>query len=655
MTICSVCGHEFPSDAPFCGDCGAPLGNTDDRAHLVGRRIADRYLVKSVVAEGGMGVVYRAEQTLGSTVRSVAIKVLLPELARDPVVVSRFQRECGVIAQLEHPNTVRVYDFGRTPDGILFIAMEFVNGRALADVMNGAPLPTSRVLNVLRQVCSALDEAHEQGVVHRDLKPENIVLIERTGHHDFVKILDFGIAARARQGTEPETKLTQQGIVLGTPPYMSPEQFTGEPLDRTSDVYSLGIIAWEMLTGKLPFEAESPWQWAHLHMTEEPGAPAVPLAPSILTALKRALSKDRTKRPATATQFWDLLAAQPSEPVSVAIASTQPPGPLVVEPSAAASARGVNTTQPDLKVAGSPGWPRGTVLDDAPRVSLDGQAASAVPVRAVAQSTQLGQPRIAANVPVVPPVRRSGGARSVLIALLVLGLLAAAGGIVWALSGTYPFRSPEPVSSVLATAPEAPVTEVTPVAPPIPLPTVSSSAIPLPPQPRPTPVGPASTVVVQPSATVPTLGPVPLGLPTVSGIPSNWSVLPPLQVPFPTLPTPATVSAPPASQPPPQSVPPAATTAPNPPVDTRASCQQAEQLASSNLSAAVAAYQTCASGGNANEARRARITIADAAQRQTRNLVGRGQCAQAQQVIATVTPIGAHQPALAEYNKSNCR
>ena len=194
--------------------------------------------------------------------------------------------------------------------------MEFVAGRALSDVLlKEGKLSSDRVIQILRQICGALDEAHQLGIVHRDLKPDNIILTPRAGEQDFVKVLDFGIAARTESADAAhEQKLTQQGTVLGTPPYMSPEQFTGKPLDRRSDVYSLGVMAYEMLTGKLPFDAETPWQWATQHMTAQPrpfevAAPQIHIADGMRQAILRSLSKEADQRQAGAGQFFAELSA----------------------------------------------------------------------------------------------------------------------------------------------------------------------------------------------------------------------------------------------------------------------------------------------------------------------------------------------------------
>jgi eukaryotic-like serine/threonine-protein kinase len=309
---CDACGHSNVDGARFCANCGGlmPVEPEKGQDAMIGQLIGGRYRVTGVLGEGGMGIVYVGEQQMGSTVRKVAIKTLHHHLSKDPAVLARFHRECGTVAQLEHPNTIKFYDFGATADGTLYIAMEFVAGKALADIVQQGPMAPDRVIKIMRQVCGALDEAHMQGIIHRDLKPENIVLADRAGETDFVKVLDFGIAARTESAdAQKEAKLTQQGMVLGTPPYMSPEQFTGKALDARSDIYSLAVMSYEMLTGKLPFEADTPWQWATQHMTAQPipfevSAPAKHLPDGMRKAILRGLSKDREQRPTTAREFF---------------------------------------------------------------------------------------------------------------------------------------------------------------------------------------------------------------------------------------------------------------------------------------------------------------------------------------------------------------
>jgi len=157
---CSACGHENEHSAKFCGSCGCDLSSDSERPNLVGTTIVNRYKIRRLIATGGMGVVYEAEQSLGEFHRTVAIKMLLPELSHDQTVVSRFSRECGIVAQLTHQNTVRVYDFGTAEDGTLYIAMEYVRGRSLAEAISNGPIPVSRALNIVEQICHALHEAH---------------------------------------------------------------------------------------------------------------------------------------------------------------------------------------------------------------------------------------------------------------------------------------------------------------------------------------------------------------------------------------------------------------------------------------------------------------------------------------------------------------
>ena len=278
---------------------------------LVGQTVAGKYKIVKQLGEGGMGCVYLAEQQLGSTARKVALKTLHKHLSHDPSIKARFDREAGTVAALEHPNTIQVYDFGTMEDGTLYLVMEFVQGRSVADILekDGA-MPPERVAFIMKQVCGSLEEAHGHGIVHRDLKPDNVVLCEKAGQKDWVEVLDFGIAKRSSEHDPNEAKLTQQGMVLGTPPYMSPEQFTGQPVDLRSDIYALGVMAYEMLTGRYPFEANTAWEWASKHMTEpprpieqQPLGPNVP--PAQKAAIERALAKNKDERFASVREFYE--------------------------------------------------------------------------------------------------------------------------------------------------------------------------------------------------------------------------------------------------------------------------------------------------------------------------------------------------------------
>jgi serine/threonine-protein kinase len=336
-----------------------------------------------------MGRVYTAEQQMGTTVRKAAVKTLLAQYAKDKEVHARFMRECGTVAELEHPNTIKVYDFGQTPTGELYIAMELLSGQSLeATLEQGGPLPPERVDRIVGQVCGSLQEAHEKGIIHRDLKPANIYLTTRGAETDIVKVLDFGIAKRGGAASKHEAKLTQQGKILGTPPYMSPEQFKGSELDARSDIYSLGVMTYEMLVGRLPFDADTPWAWATQHMTAQPFPfETVPLGAQVPEKMKaavmRALSKDREQRQPSAAEFFEELTLGTAGPRLSAVRLTAPSassGTAMMSGPAGAPATAQGKTQvgePLFPVAGGPTpAPMRTVVD-APALTPMGVSAGA--------------------------------------------------------------------------------------------------------------------------------------------------------------------------------------------------------------------------------------------------------------------------------------
>jgi serine/threonine-protein kinase len=321
---CGQCGEQLQSGAHFCGQCGAPADAPVPS--VVGQTIAGRYRLLRQVGEGGMGTVYEAEQTLGSSVRAVAVKLLRPEWSHDPSVKARFHREAATVARLEHFNTVRIYDFGATDTGTLYIVMEFLHGRSLQSVLDeqGA-LPAERVLHLVRQAAASLDEAHRLGIVHRDLKPDNFLLLDSyASQRDVVKLVDFGIAKGEATPGSSTTKLTEFGAFVGTPGYMSPEQFIGGGASPQSDVYSLGTTTYQMLAGRLPFEAETVMQWAQAHLNTtppplEPHNAAGPIPEAMRAAVSRALSKSPAHRQASAIEFARELAG---EVIDAAVRST---------------------------------------------------------------------------------------------------------------------------------------------------------------------------------------------------------------------------------------------------------------------------------------------------------------------------------------------
>jgi len=255
-----------------------------------------------------MGAVYKAEQPEMN--RFVAIKILHPKYVSRPDLVSRFRREARAMSHLSHPNTARVYMYGQLEDGACYIVMEYLEGKNLAQITRAeGMLKAARAVNIMVQVCGALEEAHRQGMVHRDLKPENIFLTSQGGIADFPKVLDFGLAKVTQREMRPGSLiLTQEGMVFGTPEFMSPEQARGQQLDARSDIYSLGCILYEMLTGKLPFDAAQPMDYLALQIRGTPiplgeRIPNLKLPVGLDVVVMKTIEKEPDKRHASAADF----------------------------------------------------------------------------------------------------------------------------------------------------------------------------------------------------------------------------------------------------------------------------------------------------------------------------------------------------------------
>ena len=269
-------------------------GPASVRDSLIGQTIEGRYKVEALLGEGGMGLVYRARHTaLGKT---LAIKVLRPDVSKDDEVLQRFKQEAQSASNIGNQHIVDVSDFGVTPNGATYFAMEFLDGVDLITAVDESKkMKADRVVHIGKQLCRALGAAHDAGIVHRDLKPENVYLIRRNGDDNFVKVLDFGIAKVADSGT----RLTRAGEVFGTPHYMSPEQSGGKEVDHRTDIYALGVMFYEMLTGQVPFDADNMMGILTKHMYEDPIPPTVrePMIPDGLEAVVlKCLAKDRQHR-----------------------------------------------------------------------------------------------------------------------------------------------------------------------------------------------------------------------------------------------------------------------------------------------------------------------------------------------------------------------
>jgi serine/threonine-protein kinase len=303
---CPVCGKEYPDNVKFCPVDGSTLRAKSPTADLVGQVIADRYHIIKKLGEGGMGAVYLGEHVKMG--RKSAIKVMNPGMAADPDAISRFNREASNASRISHPNVCQIYDFGETPDGVIYLAMEFIEGVALTDIIEkeGA-LPPVRAAKILKQAADALASAHDLGIVHRDLKPDNIMIVQAKDGSDVVKVVDFGIA-KAVAGDEAGQKVTKTGLVVGTPEYMSPEQLSGDKLDGRSDIYSLALVFYRMLTGVLPFQADSAQETMIKRLTDEPmplaeSRPDIGFPAALQTVLDKALARLPSERYGSAAQF----------------------------------------------------------------------------------------------------------------------------------------------------------------------------------------------------------------------------------------------------------------------------------------------------------------------------------------------------------------
>ena len=324
MKTCTQCKMRYPNEATFCFVEGAALVELPDPR--IGTLLAGRYVIEEVIGEGGMATVYRARHKLVD--RPVAVKIMNPMLASDPIVRERFRREARSAQKLAHPNIIEIFDQGDTEDGTCYIVMELLRGESLAAVISHGRLEVDRAIKVMIQIARGIARAHDLEVIHRDLKPENIFLCRRDDGSDLVKLLDFGIAK-----SRHDSRLTGQGELFGTPQYMAPERILGNDTGGSSDLYALGVVFFEMLSGELPFNAPDVATFFVKHMNE----PARSLQalnsrvpPALDELVAKLLAKDPKDRPIDAHRVHqDLLdilrerevAAPPTaeaEPLSVA-------------------------------------------------------------------------------------------------------------------------------------------------------------------------------------------------------------------------------------------------------------------------------------------------------------------------------------------------
>jgi serine/threonine protein kinase len=295
MRFCPRCGSRYEHER-FCPEDGVPTQELPESAPsmdaLIGTVVDGRYRIDVRIGEGGMGVVYKAIHT--SLNKTIALKVLRGEMAKDAEVVQRFIQEAQSASSIGHENIIDISDFGRLPDGTVYFVMEYLNGHPLNDLIKrGGSIPVADAVQILRQIAGALGAAHQRGIVHRDLKPDNIYLVQRGELRNFVKVLDFGIAKVGGASN----KLTRTGMVFGTPHYMSPEQAAGQSVDARTDIYALGVIMYEMFTGRVPFDADTFMAVLTKHMFEKPEPMTSPHAERHLGALEQITMRALEKKP----------------------------------------------------------------------------------------------------------------------------------------------------------------------------------------------------------------------------------------------------------------------------------------------------------------------------------------------------------------------
>jgi serine/threonine protein kinase len=372
VKTCTVCGTEWSDETRFCPNDGSTLRSAG-AGDLIGTVIADRYHIEKKLGEGGMGSVY-----LGVHVkmgRKSAIKVMARSLTSDPEAIARFNREAANAARINHPNVCAIYDFGETPDGLIYLAMELIDGESLRAVLQrrGALAPP-RSVRLLRQCADALQAAHDLGIVHRDLKPDNIMLARGRGGADVVKVVDFGIA-KAMTGEEGQ-QVTKTGLVVGTPEYMSPEQLSGDVLDGRSDIYSLALVFYRMLTGTLPFQAGTAQETMLKRLTDNPlplneAVPGASFPAALQRVMDRALARMPSDRYSSALSFA-------SDATRFAAGMPPTAGATVAEATTQLLDTGATDQLPDTRISeASTRRPATTPRTPLPSASLAGRARNA--------------------------------------------------------------------------------------------------------------------------------------------------------------------------------------------------------------------------------------------------------------------------------------
>ena len=430
---CTSCGTTYPDTMVFCPTDGTSLRSDEAEGDLVGTVIADRYLVSKLLGEGGMGKVYLASHV--RLPQKAAIKVLHHDMVKDAGAVARFNREAANAARIEHDRVARVFDFGETSDGLVYLAMEFVPGRTLRELLNDTPrLPAVRAANIVYQVAEGLDAAHRLSIVHRDLKPDNILVVTDESGGDRCKVVDFGIA---KVTNSTETQLTQAGMLVGTPEFMSPEQVLGEQLDGRSDVYALALVAYEMFTGALPFEGNTPERKLTARLIQDPRplavvAPDVEWPAALQQAFDHALEREPDARTASALDFADAVVSAIEGWSGVPVLRSRTP---------------LSTTAITMAGSGSTaamGRPTPSSNSAAPGATVAGASASAKTAAGVVTGGAVGSASVSSGTPARSAP--SGTRPPVAAIALVVVLVAAVGGYFAMSNGTSEEKAATPAN-----------------------------------------------------------------------------------------------------------------------------------------------------------------------------------------------------------------
>ena len=387
VKTCPTCGTEYPLSERFCPRDGTALRGSNPQGDLVGSVVHEKFHVMKKLGEGGMGAVYLAEHVKMG--RKVALKVMNPGMHQDADAIARFNREAKNASQLNHPNVCAIYDFGETPEGMIYLAMEFIEGSSLSGVIekNGALTP-ARAASIIHQAADALQVAHDYGIVHRDLKPDNIMIAKGRDGSDMVKVVDFGIAKASSSDAQ---KVTKTGLVVGTPEYMSPEQLAGDKLDGRSDIYSLALVAFNCLTGTLPFPSNSAQEAMIMRLTDHPKTlaemkPDRTWPDELQAVMDKALARDAAERYQNAAEFGRMLSRAVENMPQTLIAEA---GTQVIGAGAAVAAAAAKTAAvPKTRVAG-PADRGGAATPVAPAPVVEPPKKSGMPVPVIAAAATI--------------------------------------------------------------------------------------------------------------------------------------------------------------------------------------------------------------------------------------------------------------------------